>query len=342
LKEKGLKPGDILVSLNGLPLHGITHAKVLESLSDAPKPSKLEVYRDPEYNIDSLYSPRTSYAAGSRASYAGSRSSLVSLDDSPLQSRKGSLTDFSGGNRGSSRRSSGYEPKIFGSRRTSEVYDQSGSGSLKRHSSHIPHQPSSLSSFTSISTITAKDPAKLALDLSPNAPRESSPVGTHQSSGGSSPVTPIDPFTHQPISMLPSDDDGIEAGSEDNEDEVFVARSAAIETPPTTPVQVTATIQDTAASTKVAETFAALPPVESPVVMQGNAMSKKVAETILMERKRPAAIVFGSRSEMGPFEVEVMKGFWGLGVTISCDETGSIFVKAISSRSPVFKDGNIK
>ena len=336
-----------MVSLNGLPLYGITHAKVLETLGDAPKPSKVEVYRDPEYNIDSLYSPRSSYAAGSRASYAGSRSSLVSLDDSPLQSRKSSLTDF--GNRDSSRRSSGYEPKLYGSRRTSEVYDQTTTGSLKRHSSHIPQQPSSLSSFASISTITAKDPSKLTLDLpSTSLPSESSPVATHQSSDRSSPVTPIDPFTRQPINVLPSDDDGIEAGSEDNEDEVFTVKSSTTETPPpptsTMKVETTATIQDAVTSMKVAETIAAPPTmgVESTVVMRDNAMSKKVAEKIIMERKRPASIVFGSRSEMGPFEVEIIKGFWGLGLTVGCDDAGSIFIKAITSRSPVIKDGNIK
>lgn len=342
---KGLKPGDILISLNGLPLYGITHAKVLEALGDAPKPSKIEVYRDPEYNIDSLYSPRSSYAAGSRASYAGSRSSLISLDDSPLESRKGSLTDF-GSNRASSRRSSGYEPKLYGSRRTSEVYDQTATGSLKRHSSHIPQQPSSLSSFTSISTIIAKDPNKLTLDLlstsSGDAPRQSPGTSPRQSSDRSSPVTPIDPFTRQPINALPSDDDGIQGDSEDNEDDVFAVKLADTETPPPTPT-INTTIQDAITSTKVVETVATPPTVgvESTVVMQDE-VSKKVAEKIIMERKRPASIVFGSRSEMGPFEVEIMKGFWGLGVTVSCDDAGSIFIKAIASRSPVIKDGNIK
>jgi len=314
---------------------------VLEALGDAPKPSKVEVYRDPEYSIDSVYSPRSSYATGSRASYAGSRSSLVSLDDSPLESRKGSLTDF--GNRGSSRRSSGYEPILYGSRRTSEVYDQAANSNLRRHSSHIPQQPSSLSSFTSISTITAKDPSKLKLDLqstlSHNAPRQSPESSPHQSPDRSSPITPIDPFTRQPINVLPSDDDGIQG---DNEDEMFIAKSANT-TPPPTPT-INATMQDTTTYTKVTETVAAPPimGVESTVVMRDNTISKKVAEKIVMERKRPASIVVGSRSETGPFEVEIMKGFWGLGVTVNCDDAGTIFIKAIASRSPVIKDGNIK
>ena len=49
----------------------------------------------------------------------------------------------------------------------------------------------------------------------------------------------------------------------------------------------------------------------------------------------------GRQSDV-PFEVEVVCGFLGLGLTLGRDATGMVVVKALSSRSPIAKDGNIR
>ena len=316
-KEGSIKPGDILVSLNGLPLHGIPHAQVLQSLNEAPKQSKLEIYRDPDYKLDSVYSPRVSY---SRASYTGSRSSLVSTDDSPqLESRKGSFTDFDNmSNRGSSRRSSRKLP--ITTKRSSEVYELTNS--LGHYSSQEisppsnKRRPSSLSSFVSVSTIVAKRSSSSVVSplpaITPKCSAESSPVAARRS------PSPIG----YPINTLPSTNDTQEPApltSEDATKAVGVSGGDHHDIPMET-----------------------LSGDQAEKVPDTNSANEAVAETKFMEKKKPAPILFGSRSETGPFEIEVTKGFWGLGVTVDCGTMGDIFVKALNSRSPLSKDGNIK
>ena len=51
----------------------------------------------------------------------------------------------------------------------------------------------------------------------------------------------------------------------------------------------------------------------------------------------------GKRLEEAPFEIEVSKGIiGGLGLTLCENELGMIAVKALTNRSPITKDGNIK
>lgn len=313
MKEGSIKPGDILVSLNGSPLYGIPLAQVLQSLNEAPKQSKLEIYRDPDYKLDSVYSPRVSY---SRGSYTGSRSSLVFTDDSPqLESRKGSFTDFDNmSNRGSSTRSS--RKLSVAAKRSSEL-----SNSLRRYSSQemsspiTKQRPSSLSSFASVSTIVAKQSASSVVSplptITPKCSAESSPVAAHRS------PSPIG----YPINTLPSTSDVQEPAPspEDAPKALDVSDGDHHDVP--------------------METFSGDQAEKVPDTSSAN---DAVAETNFMEKKKPISILFGSRSETGPFEIEVSKGFWGLGMTVDCDKMGAIFVKALTSRSPLSKDGNIR
>ena len=306
-----------MVSLNGSPLYGIPHAQVLQSLNEAPKQSKLEIYRDPDYKLDSVYSPRVSY---SRASYTGSRISLVSTDDSPqLESRKGSFTNFDNmSNRGSSGRSS--RKLSVTTKRSSEGYEVSNS--LRRYSSQemsspsIKQRPSSLSSFASMSTIVAKQSSSSVVSplptITPKCSAESSPVAAHR------PPSPIG----YPINTVPSISDIQEPAPLTPEDAAAAAKTVGVSGGDHHDVPMETFSGDQAE--KVPDTNLA------------------VAETKFIEKKKPVSILFGSRSETGPFVIEVTKGFWGLGMTVDCDKIGAIFVKALTSRSPLSKDGNIK
>ena len=50
----------------------------------------------------------------------------------------------------------------------------------------------------------------------------------------------------------------------------------------------------------------------------------------------------GKRLEGAPFEIEVVKGMFGLGLTVCTTEIGMIAVKSLTSRSPITKEGNMK
>lgn len=293
-------------------------------MNEAPKQSKLEIYRDPDYKLDSVYSP--SVYSG-RASFAGSRSSLVSTDDSPqLESRKGSLTDFDNvNNRGSSRRSSRMEFKLpTGSRRmSSEVYEHTNP--LRRYSSQemsspsIKKRPSSLSSFTSASTLVTKQSSSSMISpltpITPKCSAESSPVIAHRS------PSPVE----YPINTLPSTDD-----DDDDTQESSLA-------------EVAAKAVTVAAGEHHDVPMQTLGGDQAEKTTDTNSANETVTETTFMEEKKKSdKILVGSRSETGPFEIEVTKGFWSLGLTVDCDKTGAIFVKALTSRSPLSKDGNIK
>jgi len=304
------------VSLNGSPLYDITHAQVLQSLNEAPKQSKLEIYRDPDYKLDSVYSPRVSYH--SRASYTGSRSSLVSTDDSPqLESRKGSLTDFGSVSNRGSRRSSEVEPKLpITAKRSSEIYELSNAlrhyPSQETSSPSMKRRPSSLTSYISASTLVTKRSTSSVISpletITPKCSAESSPVTTHHS------TTPV----RYPINILPtaSIDDDTQESVEDT------AKAVSIVADKNHNIPLQALGEDQTDSNLGA--------------------NEKLDETVFMEEKKLAPTVFGLRSETEPFEIEVTKGFWGLGLTVGCDKTGVIFVKALTSRSPLSKDGNVK
>ena len=299
---------------------------MLQSLNEAPKQSKLEIYRDPDYKLDSVYSPRVSY---SRASYTGSRSSLVSSDNSPqLVSRKGSFTDFDNvSHRGSSKRPSRVGSKLsVGKKRSSDIYEPFNSlprqqrySSPEISSPSIKQRPSSLSSFASVSTLIAKQSTSSVVSplptVNPKRSAESSPVMAR------SPL-PIG----YPINTLPSTDNEmmqeppISLMSEDTSKTVSVSGGEHHDVP-----------METLGGDQVDK------------MTDTNLANETVVETkFIVEKKKPAVISFGSRSETGPFEIEITKGFWGLGVMVDCDRKGAIFVKALTSRSPLSKDGNIK
>lgn len=51
----------------------------------------------------------------------------------------------------------------------------------------------------------------------------------------------------------------------------------------------------------------------------------------------------GTRLEHEPFEIEVKKAVYSsLGLTVGINEIGMVFVKQLTQRSPITKDGNIR
>ena len=237
----------------------------------------------------------------------------MATDDSPqLESRKGSSTDFDHMiSRGSSRRSSGKKLPIT-AKRSSDTYEVTNSLQHYSSSPSIKQRPSSLSNFSSVSTLVSKQSRSSLVSplptITPKCSPKSSPVIARRSP---SPIGyPINTTNNDIQEPSPSEDTAKPvsvSGNEDNDVPMETLNGDQAE--------------------KITDT---------------NSANEAVVETTFIEKKKSAPILFGSRSDSGPFEIEVTKGFWGLGVTVDCDKTGAIFIKALTSRSPLSKDGNIK
>ena len=101
--------------------------------------------------------------------------------------------------------------------------------------------------------------------------------------------------------------------------------------------------------------IAMIPDKEAPLPVSQTTPPIKIVETDGMENEinrkakeveRPKSlgpVPKGNRLEGTPFEIEVVKGLLGgLGLTVCENELGMIAVKALTTRSPITKDGNIR
>ena len=88
------------------------------------------------------------------------------------------------------------------------------------------------------------------------------------------------------------------------------------------------------------------PPTEAEKGAESKEVDPSANEKKSVEADRPKSlgpIPKGKRLEDAPFEIEVSKGILGgLGMTLCENELGMISVKALTNRSPITKDGNIK
>ena len=88
------------------------------------------------------------------------------------------------------------------------------------------------------------------------------------------------------------------------------------------------------------------PPTEAEKGAESEEVDHSANEKKSVEADRPKSlgpIPKGKRLEDAPFEIEVSKGILGgLGMTLCENELGMIAVKALTNRSPITKDGNIK
>ena len=88
------------------------------------------------------------------------------------------------------------------------------------------------------------------------------------------------------------------------------------------------------------------PPTDTDKGAESAEVNRSVKEEKSVEVDRPKSlgpVPKGKRLEEAPFEIEVSKGILGgLGLTLCENELGMIAVKALTNRSPITKDGNIK
>ena len=106
--------------------------------------------------------------------------------------------------------------------------------------------------------------------------------------------------------------------------------------PPTTPPP---SVQLSKEAVKM-ETEEAVTPRREEVVDKGDPFEKQ--ENTVERPKSLGPVPKGKRLEDAPFEIEVVRGMFGLGLTVCTTEMGMIAVKSLTSRSPITKEGNMK
>ena len=125
-KDGRIQVGDRLVSVNGVSFFEMSHAAILQTLTDANKKLELVVWRDPNHTL------RSSSMHSFSSYQSGSHSSLVSEEDSspPLGGKKPQLS------RGFLPRDS---PLASGSRESSQQRKRWSDGDILTH--QIPKEP---------------------------------------------------------------------------------------------------------------------------------------------------------------------------------------------------------
>ena len=307
-RDKRLKPGDRLVAINGKSLHDLSHSEVLQSINDAPKDIRLEIWRDPDFEFDSTSSI---YSIGSRSSI------LSDEDNEDLSTKRTSLERVLSRERGVrrsppiARYSASITDQLFGQGRPSP-------GTPKRWSAVIlsPNvgpvgevlpSPSPPPTSPTHTCHTPPNPLPSPTTLTPSPV----PPSLSPSPGLSSHTPPASPPPSPPPHTLPS------AQGSDHGD------SDCSETPP----------------------LPASPPPpapQTPIITAEPEQSDVFQKSEIERPKSLGPVPKGARLEDGPFEIEITKGIFGLGLTVGMGSVGMIVVQGLTSWSPIRKEGNIR
>ena len=317
-RDKRVRPGDRLVAINNKSLRNLSHAEVLQTINEAPKEIVLEIWRDPDFELDatsSIYS-------------IGSRSSILSDDDTEDSlSKRNSLHSLERFIRDGGRAKPSPHIARYSASMADHIVPPVGHGvspgAMKRWSAVVlsqnigpageilsspPPPPTSPShTFAPVPTPNTLTPSPVPLS------RSSSPELLP------SPIHP--PHTSPPPSpSLPSQH------SDSNSSQTSLPPSPPTSRPPiatvdSLPMQTSNdNQQDTRENTWI-------PGLEQKVVERPKSLGP---------------VPKGGRLEHGPFEIEITKSIFGLGLTIGMGNVGMIVVESLMSRSPIKKDGNIR
>lgn len=338
-RDKRVRPGDRLVAINNKSLRNLSHAEVLQTINEAPKEIQLEIWRDPEFELDatsSIYS-------------IGSRSSILSDDDTEdsLSKRQSliSLERFArdGGRTRSSPNVARYSTSIVehlrsqghrASPRTPKRWSAvvlspniGPAGEILPSPTPLPTSPTH--TFTPPNPLPSPNtltPSPTPHSLSPT-PEPTSPF--HQSAQFSQP--PPSPPPSPPPPSLPTQTDDHAASQKSESD------GSQTPPPPPSPSSHLPVSGEDSLTLTLAQTSATQDSTQED--------RDRVRGSERNEVERPKSlgpVPKGARLEHGPFEIEITKGIFGLGLTVGLGDVGMITVRALTTRSPITKDGNIR
>ena len=340
-KDGRLRVGDRLVSINDKKLAGLTHAALLQVINDAPKDCQLVIWRDPECDMDAASSI---YSFGSRSNISGSRSSILSDDDedslqkhfslssgSPLTARFS--TSFLEQYRSPTGRntSSPGIPKRWSLETVATNRGPAGEYIQQLSPIRTPSPFDDMTPFPSPTTTSlAPSPEHKALD-------DNTPPELPTSPPPAPPPTTLQRSTNIADIFEATKTEEEEKQTRDEEE------SETPPLPPTAPPPSTEVAAISSEQNKDEEEVKQEEEVEATPLTDSSKIDQKSVERPVSPRPLsmgPAP--HGKRLEDAPFEIQVTKGFLGLGLTVGMGETGMIFVKSLTSRSPILKDGNIR
>ena len=310
-RDKRIKPGDRLVAINGKSLRNLSHSEVLQAINEAPKELQLEIWRDPEFELDatsSIYS-------------IGSRSSILSDEDTEDSTPKRNSLERIFSRDGA--RGARASPQI--ARYSASIAD------------HVlsPGRPSPGMPKRWSAVILSPNIGPAGELLSSPSPPHTSPTHTFN--------TPINPLP-SPTTVTPSP----VPPSLSPSPEPFVADLPPQPLPSFPPPNLPELSDSDGSQTPP------LPPLPTshPPILSGehaqplpntSREEESVFETREVERpKSLGPVPKGVRLEHGPFEIEITKGMFGLGLSVGMGTVGMIIVQSLTSRSPIKKDGNIR
>ena len=316
-RDKRVKPGDRLVSINGKSLRNLSHSEVLQTISEAPKEIQLEIWRDPNFEMD----------ATSSVYSIGSRSSILSDEDTEDSWSKRSSFD---------RLISRDGPK--GARGSPQIarYSASIADHILSQGRRSPGTPKRWS----------------AVILSPNI----GPAGEILSSPSPPPTSPSHSFNTplnpvpSPTTLSPSPAPLSLSTSPEPLAEPPPPSPPPFPPPPTLPAARVSEHSDSDGThTPPPPPASPPPPVTQHQISTGeHTTNTHQQEDSVFERRdveRPKSlgpVPKGARLEHGPFEIEITTGIFGLGLSIAMGNVGIIVVQSLTSRSPIKKDGNIR
>ena len=336
-RDKRVKPGDRLVAINGKSLCNLSHAEVLQTINEAPKEIQLEIWHDPDFELDTTSSI---YSIGSRSSVLSDedttddslsqRHSLASLERVARDGRWGRgsprIGRYSASMVDQLADRAGHDelPRI--SKRWSTIVLSPNAGPLGESLSTPPPPPTSpthpLTPPNPLPSPNTLSPSSVPLSLSPSPEHSSSPPphNGHNSPPPSPPSLNLQaPISHSPPSLhsqtpishtplhpqVPTSQPPLPSlHSQDDNDGVH-------QTPPS--------------------------PSSHPSIT-----ARSVVRNEVERPKSLGPVPRGARLEHRPFEIEVTKGIFGLGLNMRMGNVGMIVVQSLSSRSPIRKDGNIR
>ena len=379
-KDGRLKPGDRLVSVGEKSLVDLSHATVLQVLNDAPRDCQLVVWRDPNYDLDatsSIYSlGDRSNLSGSRSSILSDDDDGTE-DSIPKRLSTSSLDPYA---IFKSRTSSVSDGSPLTARFSTSVLEQynlavpSSPGFSKRWSTGVlsPNGPAGepLHQIPSIRTPTPTMspltplPSPTTPSISPDFALAEGSQDTGLPQPPQSPPPPI-PTSYTEEEHLNTPRLEHKRVQEATEMWDGTAKPEDLNTPRLGPKHIKEATEVWEETTELRENEREeespppLPPTTPPPSVQlPEETIMRVEEKVVPRRKkaskedpfektveRPKSlgpVPKGKRLEDAPFEIEVTKGMFGLGLTVCTTEMGMISVKSLTSRSPISKDGNIK
>ena len=345
-RDKRVRTGDRLVAINKKSLLNLSHAEVLQTISEAPKEIRLEIWRDPDFEFD----------ASSSIYSIGSRSSILSDEDTEdsLSKRHSlhSLERFARDGGGGGGRRARASPRI--ARYSASMvadYTMGGLGASpgtpKRWSTVVlspnvgpagevlssspPPPPSTSPTHT---FAPAPSPNTLTPSPVPSSPAHSSPEPD------TSPHHPPHPSFTPPPSPPPFPLPSRHSDSDGSQTPPPPPSPSSYPPPPPPPSSHPPVPSD---HHHMQESTEGLPREDEDSLFKLEDVTVRGLEKREVERpKSLGPVPKGTRLEHGPFEIEITRGIFGLGLSVRMGKVGMIVIESLTSRSPIKKDGNIR